>query len=293
MIVGVVLLVMGCVFYVGILLLLLNPANKILIPLWEIALIGCFCGLWMHAAVYVLAQNFKMDAQKFATIPSDEVVTSTSVKLGTLISYLNIFEGVLWLLFMIVAIIPFALSAIQQSTFALTPTAIIFVVGIVVYGVILRPIVDWLMRLVKKMGMKNLASFTFDESAITIDLNIRDLSAPSKKFIVKILFDELDEVRSFNYYEAQAFMTYEIGPSISLAVAAVQDEMKYLKGEIPRPNYYALNTTGVGHTLFLHGPKLLYLIVVQNLNCDDLVQAFNEYKSKKAKSVLHCPTRVL
>jgi hypothetical protein len=279
---SVVLLFLGSGFYIGILLLFLDPTNKILVPIGEIALIGCFCGLWMHGAIYALTRSLKMDAKKFAPIPADGIVSSTSVKIGTLESYFNIFAGVLWVFLIVVAIAPFAFTLIQRSTFTITPAATMFVVGVLIYGILLRPIINWLARSARKMGRSSLASFTIDGNSIIIDLNMRQLSDPAKKFIVRISFDELDEIRSLNYFEARTFMDYEIGPSISLTVAAVRDLTKYLKGEISRPNYYAINTdNSSGNTLFLHGPNFLYLLAVQNANCDELIQAFTAYKASK------------
>ncbi len=99
----------------------------------------------------------------------------------------------------------------------------------------------------------------------------------SEPCIVKIGFDELDEIRAFSYVEAQSYVQYEIGLDFQLALKQGKDMYHYLNGELERPSVYG-HWGSLGTTLLLRGPNLCYLISVSNANMNELLAAFNAYR---------------
>ncbi|HTW96497.1 MAG TPA: hypothetical protein VMD74_02455 [Candidatus Methylomirabilis sp.] len=98
---------------------------------------------------------------------------------------------------------------------------------------------------------------------------------------VKIKFEEIDEIREVNYVEAQSLMKYQIGPNISLATRGAKDMYDFMKKKIEKPNVYVMMPAMSGaKTLVIKGQNIFYLSAVQNENFEDLLNAFEKYKSQ-------------
>ncbi len=167
------------------------------------------------------------------------------------------------------------------------------VVGIyVVYFLIRRPLARALKGATKPgtRGGKLVASvtptFTLEGNVIVLDLKRKRarpgeqrgfISVGSEPCIVRIAFDELDEVRAMSYVEAQSYVQYEIGPDVQLALKNTTELYRYIAGQVERPTYYG-HWGAVGTTLALRGPALFYLVSVANENVDELLAAFSTYK---------------
>ncbi len=100
---------------------------------------------------------------------------------------------------------------------------------------------------------------------------------------VRIEFDDLEEIRDLSDMEAGAFLQYQIGPNLTLGTAAVADQYRYFRQQIPRPRFYAFNALRPnGRTLLLRGPDLFYLVAVDG-DTAELVAAFEKHRSEKLR----------
>jgi hypothetical protein len=138
-----------------------------------------------------------------------------------------------------------------------------------------------------------LASYHVSDDTIILDLNRKRALPPGKRpfiglasepSIVTIRFAELDEARAFTYVEAQAYVQYQLGPDLKIALESVAELYRYLNGEIERPSVYG-QWGSMGSVLLLRGPELFYLISVANKDVNDLAAAFIAYRTRTARGV--------
>lgn len=152
----------------------------------------------------------------------------------------------------------------------------------VLYAIVRNPLHSAVKRsgAAKKMG-SNMPTYTLNDRGLTIDLKMKGLKDPSKN-LVTIGFDELDEIRTFSFVEAQTFLKYEVGPNIELVVRQTKDMYDYVKGKIERPSVYTFTAIhSAGKIMLLKGPDLFYFTAFNAEDVTDLVDAFNSFKSPK------------
>jgi hypothetical protein len=96
----------------------------------------------------------------------------------------------------------------------------------------------------------------------------------------EVPFVELDEIHEFSSYpEAQTFMEYSVGPNLNLSVRQTKDMARFVKGEIARPRVY-VQRTSIGKIVLLRGPELFYMLGFDTDDVSDLLQAFQQFKSR-------------
>ena len=128
--------------------------------------------------------------------------------------------------------------------------------------------------------------YSLDPEGILVDFRVRTIGrtpegAP-RKWLAKIGYDELDEVRVFNsFQEANMFME-GVGPDIRLAIRQTADLYRYARGEIPRPSFYG-RFGSIGTTILLRGRNLFYIVSFENKDASDLVHAFKEFKKRESE----------
>jgi len=133
-------------------------------------------------------------------------------------------------------------------------------------------------RAARKLGT-DLPTYVLTNKDLTIDLKMKNLKDQSKN-LVKIGFDELDEIRTFSFVEAQTFLKYEIGPNLEIVIKQTRDLHDYVKGRIERPSVYTFTAIqSVGEIVLLKGPDLFYFLSFDSEDVSDLVTAFNSFKS--------------
>jgi hypothetical protein len=183
-------------------------------------------------------------------------------------------------------------NQIQSRGVANLPIEFWGVLGVFVVYLLGRPFLALALRpFSRKFSLATVPSFSFDANSVTLDLKRkRGLPPAQRKFIsaatvpciVKIGFDELDEIRAFSYVEAQLFMNYEVGLDVRLGMQQGKDLWNYLNGELDRPAVYS-HWGSVGTTILLRGPIVCYLVSVTNDNANELIAAFNAFK----KIIIH------
>jgi len=155
-----------------------------------------------------------------------------------------------------------------------------------VYLIVRYPLMNVLRPLgasLKKQAAKNLPTYQLTQDGVAIDLSIRAIGNASRRFVVKIGFAELDEVKAFTFAEAQTYERYEIGPNIELLARQTKDLYQYMKGAIPRPTVYGLNMrSSSGTTILLRGPEIFYFITVNSPDGRDLLRAYRAFKQGSA-----------
>jgi hypothetical protein len=121
-----------------------------------------------------------------------------------------------------------------------------------------------------------LPSYELSDDSVIIDL--RYLSAKDYKF--RIGFDELDEIRQFSSsIETKAFLNHTVGPNPNFFIKSAQDEIRYMKGKIPRPTVYISRYSDAGQVVFLRGPELFYVFEFNTDDVSDLIEAFQNFKA--------------
>ena len=84
----------------------------------------------------------------------------------------------------------------------------------------------------------------------------RDLTIP---------LNDIDDIKVLNRYEGLALVKYILGPDIEFGTRTIKDKIAYQQGKIERPEFFSyLENTSGAKTLFIQGPKILYLVGAQD-----------------------------
>lgn len=155
----------------------------------------------------------------------------------------------------------------------------------VVYAIARNPVRSTIKKsgAAKKLS-SDLPTYTLADRGLTIDLKIKNLKDPSKS-LVTIGFDDIDEIRTFSFVEAQTFLKYEVGPNLELVIRQTKDLHDYVKGKIERPSVYTFTAIqSVGKIVLLKGPDLFYFLAFDTEDVSDLAAAFNSFKASRGRS---------
>jgi len=276
---GIVLLSGGLLFLIITLVLsLMSPRPGLFIapdPLpWILIAIFCIC--FIEASVYWLRQSLAIDEAMLEY--REENIWSS---LGRIFQYVDTIIS-LTIIIAIGGILIFFLLVLLGSPlrFTLSTPFLILVVIYGVYVLIRKPLhagLDRMAGLAGKRLQENMPHYTLTERGIVIDLRMKDLRDPSKKYEFPVGFDELDEVRVLTYAEADALVRYRIGPNVDLGLRQVGDLYRYVKGEISRPSVFARVATNRPNVL-LKGPAIFYLISFGNEDHEELIRVFQDFR---------------
>jgi hypothetical protein len=150
-----------------------------------------------------------------------------------------------------------------------------------VYVVARKPLKSTLKKTIKPIGQKTLSKYALTDKGFIIDLNIKNMQEPLKKYLVSIGFDEISDLKTFSFIEAQTFLKYELGLNIELVAKQTKDLYEYIKGQIARPSVYTITSvSSLGKTVFFKGPDLFYLLTFDAEDVSDLISAYNSFKAK-------------
>ncbi len=122
-------------------------------------------------------------------------------------------------------------------------------------------------------------TYMLTDRGLTINLKMMNLKDPSKN-MVTLGFDEIDEIRTFTFLEAGAFLKYKVGPNLELTIRQIKDLQDYVRGKIPRPTVYTFGAgQSFGTNIFIQGPDLFYFLTFNTQDASDLINAFNKFKA--------------
>jgi len=199
-------------------------------------------------------------------------------KIGFVKQYLEILSFILGIFVISFFFYLFTKIFYNKIVFSFTPAFFILIAVCIIYSFVRFPI----KKSVLNFSGKTLPSYTLEKDGIVLDLKIKNLENLSKKYIVKIKFKEIEEIKVLSMVEAQGFLNYKVGPNLELAIAQIKDVANYMKGKIERPRYYYLAPYVLGKkSLFIRGKNLFYLFAVSNDDVSDLTKAFSEFKKTK------------
>lgn len=234
--------------------------------------------------IWLIKHSLAIDLYK---IENEKIESGSIAQLASRIAQLSRYEWIpTTIIFLLIAVV-FITNFLKHNSLAelvTKPDFSIVILTFFVYFFIVRKY--FLKQAVKILRFfdRALPSYILEEDGILLDFNIKNLSNMNKKYIVKILFAELDEVKVLSYVEAESLLRYKIGPDISLRIETIKDGQKYLKGEISKPRYYVYDPTNGVESLLLRGPNIFYLFTVGNQNNIQLIDAFRTFKQKNGSN---------
>ena len=160
------------------------------------------------------------------------------------------------------------------------------VITYLVYGLILsRLIGPGLNALSTKAGKTSLSiqpgkympSYLLTDDGFRIDLGMYVLGKGREVPQIAFRFSEITDLQVMGYQEAKTYLESQTGLGLAqrakISVSSISDMMKFLNGQIERPQHY-FNTQSRGSTLIIKGDNLLYAISVSQTDCSDLIKAW-------------------
>ena len=242
---------------------------------WILFAIFCIC--FFEASLSWLRQSLAIDESRLEY--RKENVWSS---IGQLIQYTDTIIS-LTILAAICGIFAFFLLVLgggYQWGFTLSTPFLILVIIYGLYALIRKPLHASLDRIagpVVRGLQKNMPRYTLAGQGIAIDLRLKDLHDPLKKYEFFVGFGEIDEVRVLTYAEADALVRYKVGPNLDLGLRQAGDLYRYVKGEISRPSVFARVATNRPNVL-LTGPAIFYLISFGNEDHEELIRVFQDFR---------------
>ena len=165
----------------------------------------------------------------------------------------------------------------------LTNQSYMYLGTICTYVILRVPIVNILSKIIKPIfnfSKKYVPSYVLKKEGIEISLNYIEIGKKKIKNIF-IGYNEIDEIRVFNFVEAKEFLKYSIGPDAKLAMKNIKQRMDFIKGKIPRPNILITDSISIWPIVFIKGPNLFYFTGFNKKNVNDLLDAYKKYKKKR------------
>jgi hypothetical protein len=161
-----------------------------------------------------------------------------------------------------------------------TVNTLTFILGFAIYVILRKTLSKGLKKTSNKLR-KGFPSYTLLENGIEMRLypvgkSSRAVNPPN----VTLFFDELDEVKVLNDVEAESYMRYTVGPDLSLSGRMVEDKMRYLKGEIPRPSVFRSGSCTNSKPVLFRGKQLFYLITFETDEVAAIEERFRLYKQR-------------
>ncbi len=254
----------------------LNPAflnkgwqNAILFLLLPLPPILC-----MERGIYELRRGI--------SIRKDEIGVPKSIwrTFAVYFKYADFLNNLFFALFFL-ALIVLWLGVLMRSDLTITINTLMFFVGSAAY-IALRKTLAKGLKATSNKWRKGFPSYTLLENGIEMRL----FPVGKSKFavnppLVRLYFDELDEIRVFNDVEAENYMQYAIGPDLSLSKIMVEDKYRFLKGEIPRPSVFRSGSCTNSKSVLFRGRNLFYLITFETDDVEIIEESFRQYAAAK------------
>lgn len=234
----------------------------------------------MEGGIYWIRQSLHIDTSK---IESEKAENSFFAKIANIYALINRFSWIPTTIVLFGIIASFVILFVTKNSFGIFKPRFEFYFFIFIYVMyyffLRKHVISRLSKFGKYMN-QSLPTYTLEDDGIRLDLKIINLANRGKKYIVKIFFKELTEIKKLSYIEAQSLLQYQIGPDLNLKTASVKDQYEYLKNIIPKPRYYFYGPSSGVKTLLLRGNNIFYLISVGNQDTDILIKNFQASKIK-------------
>lgn len=123
----------------------------------------------------------------------------------------------------------------------------------------LRALLDQSLKRVEKGMPKSAASVLVGSDGLDVVQNITTIGGPPRgPWDFHVTFAEIDEVRTMDAMNAQAYWRTMQEYDPTLSVRAANELYQYLKGQLQRPSIY--ENISAGEHLLIRSPSVLYLI---------------------------------
>lgn len=244
-----------------------------------------FIIIWFELCIYFLKWSIKIDD---ATIKYENSgFLNQLTKMGRI---LKTTQGIIFTIVVMIILYPLIKSKIGAITLkegVIFSKLFFIVVGIFLLYFILRAlfknkIITLFKSIIKILLTKNGLKISVEENKLIIDLNIKNLKHPEKRFVIKIDVNEIDEIKEFNNpMEVQTYFQSELGVEVGVKQMQASIELaKYMNGTIKRPNKY-FGQSSYGKLILIKGKTLFYVINIDFDSYTRLINAFNNTKRKK------------
>tara|TARA_Y100000310_G_scaffold339651_1_gene432962 strand:+ start:1930 stop:2799 length:870 start_codon:yes stop_codon:yes gene_type:complete len=277
---GSIIFAFGIFSMLSFLLLTLNPEANF--DLRIILFVTIFHIILLEGVYYWLKLSNNIDVKKLAY---DKKNAWTEIAKG--FQYFDLFKSIIMVVvavLLVVGVIGIGIYTLVVNPFNFSSPFYMFA-GIMLGWLLLRIPVLYVLKIVSKplrnFFGKALQTYTLNRDGFTVDLNIKNLGNPSKKYIVNFKFSEIDEIKELSFVEVKTFLSYKVGPDVDLTIRKTKDLYKYMKGEIDRPSVYVFGPSSIGTNVFFKGKDLFYLLVFDTKDVNDLLSAFEKYKKRK------------
>lgn len=272
---GILLLSIGVIIFLLGLSLSLFQQNVILANPWTLtAVFVLFSIIFVESGYYWTKESVKISEEKINSSNYNDNINIAS-QIASVSKYVDLSLAVGFIIALGIFIYIYVSNFIEGS---LSINIYLFaqIVVYFLYFFVLRKI---FIKTTKSLNSMYPNYSVYDDH-IEINLNINNIQDRTKKYIVKINFNELDEINELSYVEAKSLIEYKVGPNLTLQTASVKDRYKYLKNDIKRPDHYIFGPASNAKNLVLKGKNIFYLITVKNDNNTELLNKFNKYKKR-------------
>lgn len=274
---GILIVITGILFSIFVLVAVLLPKSFIIESPLTWFLVAIFLIIYIEIGIWWTKQGFAIATSKLEykeksiwSLIAEFYRYADIVHVTIFIVFVLAFFG--FILYSLIPRLVYEGIVLSNQFFILAATFVIYAIARKPIGKVFTPIMSKFRRV--------LPSYSLMDNSVIINLKWRKLWGPKKDYVVKIDFNEIDEIRVFSWVEATAFLKYTIGPNIELLVRQTKDLHRYAKGEIARPSVYIVQFVSIGNTVLLKGPNLFYFITFDK-DPSDLVNAYNLFKKDK------------
>lgn len=247
-------------------------------------------GVALFIAIFttIFVEGSLLYIRKYLTIDTDKILSvSIQNDFFSRIAHKLAFAKRFWILPLLIlflslfAIFFFIQVFLKNSVLSFQPSSQLYltIVFFIVYILFLRKHVFKLIHKYYFLYNKSLPYYSLEKDGIIIDLVVKGrLPNKDDSIKVKILFNELTEVKELTIWEAGALMDYQIGPNITLAYEMAKGLKDCLSNKIARPPYFIWLGQSLNY-LLLKGSNIFYVISVRNKDNLELFNAFNNFIS--------------
>lgn len=276
---SIILFLAGTLFALLIILASLQPQKSEFSLIW--VFMAIFLIIWFEGVIWWLRQSLRIEDSKL-----EYREKSIWTRFGLFSQYAGIVLSIIIILILLSILSPvisFFISKFDYDSISISREFLSLVSTCGLYIITRNPIISALRKIGSSLVKRfkgSFANYTLSDNGLIIDLKWNNFKGQPGKYLINIGFDEIEEIRTFSFVEAQTFIDSWVDSNTELRSRQVKDMVDFSRGKIARPSVYE-SISSTGRTVFLKGPNLFYLITFDVENVDDLMNAYNSFKQKR------------
>lgn len=287
---GVIMLIAGIFCSLFVLSLTLLPQTRETSVFFAWIYVAIFLIIWFELSIWWLKRSFEIESSKLEYNREKNIWSDVASYVVLYRKYTGVvrfvFSILLFLILFSFLFYSFFIFFLPKHLSFSIPSFILLIAWIL-YIILRNQIKSLLKKIISPLSKVRLSpTYSIDNDYLIIDLNIKKLKDPSRN-IIRVGFEEIDELKTLSYAEGQTFKQYKVGPNIELVMKEIKDWKDYFyKNNIERPRVLCQFTfQSGGKTVFLKGKDLFYLVTFFNENMDDLINAYNSFKTNSGETI--------